>query len=92
MVQLTDGVEGYLRASELSRDHVEDARSILSEGKEIDSKIISIDRKNRRISLSIKALEADQETEAIKEYKRKSGTSTATLGDKLKEQLEKTSS
>jgi len=92
VVQLADGVDGYLRASELSRDHVEDARSMLTEGKEIDSKIISIDRKNRRISLSIKALEADQETEAIKEYKRKSGTSTATLGDKLKEQLEKTSS
>jgi len=92
VVQLTDGVEGYLRASELSREHVEDARSMLTEGKDIDSKIISIDRKNRRISLSIKALEADQETEAIKEYKRKSGTSTATLGDKLKEQLEKTSS
>jgi len=92
VINLVDGVDGYLRASELSRDHVEDARSILSEGKEIESKIISIDRKNRRISLSIKALEADQETEAIKEYKRKSGASTATLGDKLKEQLEKTSS
>ncbi len=92
VVHLADGVEGYLRASELSRDHVEDARSMLTEGKDIESKIISIDRKNRRISLSIKALEADQETEAIKDYKRKSGTATATLGDKLKEQLEKTSS
>ncbi|MDZ7841039.1 MAG: 30S ribosomal protein S1 [Gammaproteobacteria bacterium] len=92
VVHLADGVEGYLRASELSRDHVEDARSMLTEGKDIETKIISIDRKNRRISLSIKALEADQETEAIKDYKRKSGTATATLGDKLKEQLEKTSS
>jgi len=92
VVRLAEGVEGYLRASELSRDHVEDARSMLSENTEIESKIISIDRKNRRISLSIKALEADQESEAIKEYKRKSGASTATLGDKLKEQLEKTSS
>jgi small subunit ribosomal protein S1 len=92
VVNLADGVDGYLRASELSRDHVEDARSMLTEGKEIESKIISIDRKNRRISLSIKALEADMESEAIKEYKRKSGTATATLGDKLKEQLEKSSS
>jgi len=92
VVNLADGVDGYLRASELSRDHVEDARSLLTEGKEIESKIISIDRKNRRISLSIKALEADMESEAIKEYKRKSGTATATLGDKLKEQLEKSSS
>ncbi len=92
VINLGDGVEGYLRASELSREHVEDARSMLSEGKDIECKIISIDRKNRRISLSVKALEADQETEAIKEYKKKSGASTATLGDKLKEQLEKTSS
>ena len=92
VVKLRDGVEGYLRASELSREHIEDARSILSEGKDIEAKIISIDRKNRRISLSVKALEADQETEAIQEYKRKSGASTSTLGDKLKEQLEKTSS
>ncbi|MGA8261692.1 MAG: 30S ribosomal protein S1 [Arenicellales bacterium] len=92
VVRLGDGVDGYLRASELSREHVEDARSMLSEGKDIESKIISIDRKNRRISLSVKALEVDQETEAIKEYKKKSGASTATLGDKLKEQLEKTSS
>jgi len=92
VVRLTEGVEGYLRASELSRDHVEDARSMLRENSEIETKIISIDRKNRRISLSVKALEADQETEAVKEYKRKSGTSTATLGDKLKEQLEKSSS
>jgi small subunit ribosomal protein S1 len=92
VINLGDGVEGYLRASELSREHVEDARSMLSEGKDIECKIISIDRKNRRISLSVKALEADQETEAIKEYQKKSGASTATLGDKLKEQLEKTSS
>jgi small subunit ribosomal protein S1 len=92
VVKLRDGVEGYLRASELSREHIEDARSMLSEGKDIEAKIISIDRKNRRISLSVKALEADQETEAIQEYKRKSGASTSTLGDKLQEQLEKTSS
>ncbi|MBS1269421.1 MAG: 30S ribosomal protein S1 [Gammaproteobacteria bacterium] len=91
-IKLSEGVDGYLRASELSREHVADARSMLSEGKDIDSKIISIDRKNRRISLSAKALDADRETEAIEEYKRKSGVSTATLGDKLKEQLEKTSS
>jgi len=89
VVILADGIEGYLRASELSREHVEDARTLLSEGADIEAKITSIDRKNRRISLSVKALEAQQESEVIQEYTRKAGTATSTLGDKLKEQLEK---
>ena len=92
VVQLEDGIEGYLRASELSREHVEDARSVLNEGDSIEAKIISIDRKNRRISLSVKALEVQQESEVIQEYARKAGTGSTTLGDKLKEQLEKSDS
>ena len=88
-INIAEGIEGYLRSSELSQDHVTDARSILKEGDEIEAKITSIDRKNRRISLSIKALEAQQESEVIQEYTRKSGAATATLGDKLKEQLKK---
>ena len=88
-VNLADGIEGYLRASELSQDHVADARSELKEGADIKAKITSIDRKNRRISLSIKALEAQQESEVIQEYTRKAGNVTATLGDKLKEQFNK---
>ncbi len=88
-IELADGIDGYLRASELSRDHVEDARSILKEGDDIEAKITSIDRKNRRISLSVKALEAQQESEVIQEYTRKAGTATTSLGEKLKEQLEK---
>ncbi len=88
VVDLGQGVEGYLRASELSREHVEDARSVLNVGDTIEAKVTSIDRKNRRISLSVKALEAQQESEVIQEYTRKAATTT-TLGDKLKEQLEK---
>jgi len=88
-VNLADGIEGYLRASELSQDHVADARTVLKENDAVEAKITSIDRKNRRISLSIKALEAQQESEVIQEYTRKSGSATATLGDKLKEQLNK---
>jgi small subunit ribosomal protein S1 len=79
-------VEGYLRASELSRDRVEDARSLLKEGDEVESKIMTIDRKNRKISLSIKAKDLQEESEAVEEYTRKSGA-TATLGDMLKEKL-----
>jgi len=88
-VNLADGIEGYLRASELSQDQVADARTVLKEGEELQAKITSIDRKNRRISLSVKALEAQQESEVLQEYTRKAGTATATLGDKLKEQLNK---
>ena len=87
-VNLIDGVEGYLRASELSRDHVEDARSYLKEGDAIDSKVISIDRKSRRISLSVKALEVQKESEVMQEYSRKSTSGSSQLADKLKEKLE----
>ncbi len=88
-IDIADGIQGYLRASELSQEHVADARTILQEGAEIEAKITSIDRKNRRISLSVKALEAQQESEVIQEYTRKAGGATITLGDKLKEQLKK---
>ena len=86
-VSLVDGIEGYVRASELSRDHVDDARSYLKEGDEIESKVISIDRKSRRISLSVKALEVQQESEVIQEYSQKSTGGSSQLADKLKEKL-----
>lgn len=89
VIQLAEGIEGYLRASELSRERVEDARTLLVEGSTVEAKITSIDRKNRRISLSVKALEVQQESEVIQEYTRKASAGTTTLGDKLKEQLEK---
>jgi small subunit ribosomal protein S1 len=80
-------VEGYLRASELSRERVEDARSLLKEGDEVEAKITTIDRKNRKISLSIKAKDMEEETEAVQEYTRKPGSVGSLLGDKLKEKL-----
>ena len=88
VVSLADGVEGYLRASELSRDRVEDARSMLKEGDEIEAKFLGVDRKNRTISLSIKAKDADEEAAAIKGYARDAATSAPTLGDLLKEQMD----
>jgi len=87
-VELGDGVEGYLRATELSRDYVEDARSILSAGSEVEAKITSIDRKTRRITLSIKALEAEIEDKAVQQYSSQVSAMTS-LGDKLKEELDK---
>ena len=88
VVELGEGVEGYLRATELSRDYVEDARSVLSSGAEVEAKVTSIDRKTRRITLSIKALEAEIEDKAVQQYSGQVSAMTS-LGDKLKEELDK---
>ncbi len=88
VVTLAEGVEGYLRASELSRDRVEDARTVLKEGDEVEAKFLGVDRKNRSISLSIKAKDADEEQRAIKGYAQEAQGATATLGDLLKEQMD----
>jgi small subunit ribosomal protein S1 len=87
-VRLAPDVEGYLRASEISRERVEDARNVLKEGDTIEAKITAIDRKSRKISLSIRAKDLQEETEAVQEYARKSAAATSTvLGEKLKEKL-----
>jgi small subunit ribosomal protein S1 len=81
-------VEGTLRASELARDRVEDARTVLSVGQEIEAKYIGMDRKTRTIALSIKAKDSDEEAAAIADYSKGSTGGSAKLGDVLKEQLE----
>ncbi len=86
-VKLADDVEGYLRASEVTRERIEDARSVLKDGDEVEAKITTIDRKNRKISLSIRAKDMQEETEAVQEYSRKATGTSSTLGDKLKEKL-----
>jgi len=88
-IDLGDGVEGMLRSTELSRDRVEDARSILNEGDEVEAKFIGIDRKNRVISLSIKAKESDEEAEVLQDYSNAAPAGSTTLGDILKEQMGK---
>ncbi|MCB2262973.1 MAG: 30S ribosomal protein S1 [Candidatus Thiosymbion ectosymbiont of Robbea hypermnestra] len=86
-VALAEGVEGYLRASEISRDRVEDARAVLKVDDRIEAKFLGVDRKNRTLSLSIKAKDMDEENAAIKGYARDAQTGTATLGDILKQQM-----
>ena len=90
-LELQDRVEGTLRASEVSRDKVEDIRTLLKEGEEIEVKIANIDQKNRHISLSIKAIEIDDENAAIKEHKNQesSDVSPGTIGDLIKAELDK---
>ncbi|MDZ7804692.1 30S ribosomal protein S1 [Thiohalophilus sp.] len=86
-IDLGDGIEGYLRASEISQDRVEDARSVLKEGETVEAKFTGVDRKNRQISLSIKAIDSDAEKAAMKDYSGSTGATT-TLGDLLKEQMD----
>ena len=89
VVKLAELVEGYLRASEITRDRVEDARTMLKEGDEVEAKFIGVDRKNRSISLSIKAKDSEEEAEAMEDYAKSAESSSATtLGDLIKEQME----
>ena len=89
VIDLGNGIEGQLRASELGRDRVEDARSVLKPGEEIEAKFTGVDRKSRTISLSIKAKEIHEEAEAVQSYRSDSGSSSGgtSLGDLLKEQI-----
>lgn len=85
-ILLAEGVEGYLRVSELGRDRIEDARSVLSLNDEVEAKFVGVDRKNRTILLSIKAKESQEEADALRDYSKGSDQGS-TLGDILKEQL-----
>ena len=88
VVELMGGVEGHVRASELARDRVEDARTVLKAGDEIEAKFVGLDRKRRAVSLSVKAKESDEEAAAVQEYRSSATGTGATLGDLLKEQME----
>jgi len=88
VIELADGVDGYLRASDLSKDRIDDATKVLSAGDEVEAKFVSIDRKARMLSLSIRAKEDDELQEALEEY-QSSATGTTSLGDLLKEQMSK---
>ncbi|NJD08407.1 MAG: 30S ribosomal protein S1 [Methylococcaceae bacterium] len=87
VITLADSVEGYLRASEIQRDRLEDARTQLSVGAEVEAKFIGVDKKTKSISLSIKAKDQEEEQAAIKDYSQQ--PSTPTLGDIFKEQMER---
>lgn len=91
VITLAEDIEGVLKASEISRDKVEDARNVLKEGEEVEVKIISADRKNRVIGLSIKAKDIADEKEAIKAHKESEAESAspATIGDLIKAQMNK---
>jgi small subunit ribosomal protein S1 len=87
IIDLGNGIEGQLRASELGRDRVEDARAVLKVGDQVEAKFTGVDRKSRTISLSIKAKEAHEEAEAVQSYRSETATSGTSLGDLLKEHI-----
>jgi small subunit ribosomal protein S1 len=90
VILLEGDVEGYLRASEVSRDRVEDIRTKLKEGDKVAAMIINIDRKNRTINLSIKAREVAEEAEAVKKLspEKQAAPGTTSLGALLKAKLD----
>jgi small subunit ribosomal protein S1 len=87
-IDLGEGIEGVLRATELSRDRVEDARSVLSVGDEVECKFIGLDRKSRTVNLSIKAKDEAEERAVVNDYQRGESGGGTTLGDLLKEQID----
>lgn len=89
VVQLSDEVEGYLRASEAARERVEDLRTLLKEGDILDTMIINVDRKSRSINLSIKAKDQAEQNEAMQKLQSESSASSGTtnLGALLKAKL-----
>ena len=87
-IELAEGVEGYLRAAEISIDPVDDARKFLKEGDDCEALIVGVDRKRRVINLSIKAKESEEEAVALQEYSSENENTRTTLGDLLKEQLD----
>jgi small subunit ribosomal protein S1 len=87
VIDLGNGIEGQLRASELGRDRVEDARTVLKPGEPIEAKFTGVDRKSRTISLSVKAKEIHEEAEAVQSYRSEQAPTGTSLGDLLKEQI-----
>ena len=90
VIELAEGVTGYLRVSEISQERIEDASSVIKQGAEIEVVIMQIDRKMRKITLSIKAKDSVEEKAAMDDYKAQSSASGgSTLGDLFKQAKDK---
>lgn len=89
-IDLGGELEGVLKASELSQERVEDARSVLKEGDPVEARVVGVDRKNRVINLSIKAKDAADEKAAVQEHKKQEADNIVptTIGDLIKAQME----
>jgi small subunit ribosomal protein S1 len=88
VILLADEVEGYLRASEISTDRVEDARNLLKEGDAVNAMIINIDRKSRSINLSIKAKDSADQQQTMSKLQNEASAGTTNLGALLKAKMD----
>ena len=88
VIDLGNDTEGYLRASEISSERVEDATTQLTVGQEVEALITSVDRKNRSIQLSIKAKDAAEARKALDRVNSDASSGTTNLGALLKAKLE----
>ena len=89
ILEMADEVDGVLKASEISVDRVEDARNALNVGDEVEVKIISVDRKNRALGVSIKAKDMADEEQAVRDHNEKaSDVSPTTIGDLIKQKMD----
>jgi small subunit ribosomal protein S1 len=87
---LAEGVEATLKASEASSDRIDDLRQLLKPGDVIEAKIVNLDRKTRAIALSIRAKDAVDQKQALKELRKQEAeaVSPTTIGDLIKAQME----
>ncbi len=87
-IELAEGIDGVLKATEYARDKIEDLTAVLKEGDEIEAKFIGVDRKTRALTLSVKAKEEQEEADVLSDYSsNNSGGGSTSLGDILKEQM-----
>ncbi len=87
-IELAEGIDGVLKATEYARDKLEDLRTVLKEGDQVEAKFIGVDRKTRALTLSIKAKEEQEEADVLSDYSSSNaGGGSTSLGDILKEQM-----
>ena len=90
VVELAAGITGYLKVSEISQDRIDDASTVLKQGAEVEVAITLIDKRTRKVNLSMKAKDSVQEKAVMDDYNSQSTqTSGSTLGDLLKEAKDK---
>ena len=88
LVGISEGIEGYLRAVDLARERVDDARTVLTVGDKVEAKFVAVERKRRLLSLSIRAKESDEEAATVERYGESADLTSTTFGDLIKEQLD----
>lgn len=88
VVELADGVDGYLKANDMAKERVDDATKLFSVGDEVEAKFVALDRKTRNLTLSIRAKDDDELAEAVDQYQAPKAGGTR-LGELLREQLGK---